>query len=192
MDKEFFESEVQAALDVLRRGGTILYPTDTIWGIGCDATNTNAVKKIYEIKQREDSKSMIILLAEERDIIHYVAAPDPEVFDFIQEQERPTTIIFDHAIGLAENLVAADGSIAIRLVKDPFCRHLIKRLQKPLVSTSANISGAPTAKSFSSIRDVIKNQVDHVVGWRQDESSSSVPSRIIKWKGKGRFQIIRE
>ena len=192
MDKDFFESEVQAALDVLRRGGNILYPTDTVWGIGCDATNAAAVKKIYEIKQREDSKSMIILLADEREIIHYVAAPDPEVFDFIQEQERPTTIIFDHAIGLADNLVAADGSIAIRLVKDPFCRHLIKRLQKPLVSTSANISGAPTAKSFSSIRDEIISQVDHVVKWRQNEASSSVPSRIIKWKGNGRFQIIRD
>jgi L-threonylcarbamoyladenylate synthase len=191
MEKEFFESEVQAALEVLRKGGNILYPTDTIWGIGCDATQSEAVQKIYQIKKREDSKSMIILLADERDIIQYIAAPDPEVFDFIHEQQRPTTIIFDHAIGLPDSLLATDGSIAIRLVKDLFCRHLIRRLQKPIVSTSANISGDAAPANFREINPEIKSQVDHVVKWRQDEDAASVPSRIIRWKGKGKFIIIR-
>ena len=191
MEKEFFDSEVQAALEVLRKRGNILYPTDTIWGIGCDATDAEAVKKIFSIKEREDSKSMIILLADERDINHYVAAPDPGIFDFIQEQDRPTTIILDHAIGLADNLLASDGSVAIRLVKDDFCRHLIKRLQRPIVSTSANISGTPPPVNYSAVQKEIISRVDHVVKWRQDEISPGLPSRILKWMGNGKFEIIR-
>src|SRR5436305_8010713 len=146
MERSFFEKEVEAALISLKRGGVILYPTDTIWGLGCDATNSEAIKRIYNIKKREDSKSLIILVADERDILQYVAAPDPAVFDFIDEQIQPTTIIFDNAVNLPDNLVAEDGSIAIRLTKDEFCRHLIKRLQKPIVSTSANVSGQPYPK----------------------------------------------
>src|SRR6478672_2110490 len=116
MGKTFFEKEVEKALEILKSGGVILYPTDTIWGIGCDATNKQAVKRIYEIKNREDSKSMIILVADERDVLQYVAAPDLAVFDFIEEQVRPTTIIFEQAVGLPGNLVAEDGSVAIRIV----------------------------------------------------------------------------
>ncbi|MDQ3279401.1 MAG: Sua5/YciO/YrdC/YwlC family protein, partial [Bacteroidota bacterium] len=130
-----FSADVEAALTVLRAGGVILYPTDTIWGLGCDATNEDAIKRIYSIKQRDDSKSLIILVADERDVLQYVSAPDLAVFDFIQEQTRPTTVIFDGAIGLPGNLVAEDGSIAIRIVQDEFCRHLVRRLRKPLVST---------------------------------------------------------
>ena len=137
MERGFFETEVEEALEVLRSGNIILYPTDTIWGIGCDATSEEAVQRIYQIKNREDSKSMIILVADERDVLRYVAAPDLAVFDFIEEQTRPTTIIFEHAISFPANLVADDGSVAIRLVKDDFCRQLIKRLRKPIVSTSA-------------------------------------------------------
>jgi L-threonylcarbamoyladenylate synthase len=192
MEKEFFDKEVQTALDALRRGEIILYPTDTIWGIGCDATDAVAVKKIYDLKKREDSKSMIILVADERDIMQYVAAPDPGVFDFLEEQTRPTTIIFDHAIGLAENLVASDGSVAIRLVKDEFCRHLVKRLQKPIVSTSANISGQPSPQNFSQVSEEIKSGVDHVVKWRQDDEKAAQPSRIIKWQGDGQYLVIRD
>src|SRR5690349_14337445 len=121
MTKSFFDIEVENALAVLRNGGVILYPTDTVWGIGCDATNEKAVQKIFQIKKREDSKSMIVLVADEREILQYVAAPDLSVFDFIEQQSRPTTVIYEGAIGLAENLVAADGSIAIRIVKDDFC-----------------------------------------------------------------------
>jgi L-threonylcarbamoyladenylate synthase len=188
----FFEQEVDKALTALRQGKTILYPTDTIWGIGCDATNEAAVQKIYSIKQRPDSKSMIILVADERDILQYVAAPDLAVFDFIQEQTRPTTIIFENAIGLPDSLVAADGSIAIRIVQDEFCRHLVKRLKKPLVSTSANISGQPSPQSFSEIPGEIKQQVDYIVQWRQEDTTPAQPSQIIKWNNNGEPVFIRK
>jgi L-threonylcarbamoyladenylate synthase len=182
---------VDHALEVLKSGGVILYPTDTIWGIGCDATNENAVKRIYEIKKREDSKSMIILVADERDVLRYVAAPDLSVFDFIEEQTRPTTIIFEHAVGLPDNLVADDGSIAIRIVRDEFCRHLIKRLRKPIVSTSANISGNASPKNFLEISGEIKNTVDHIVKWRQDDVTIAQASQIIKWNNNGTRTVIR-
>lgn len=191
MEKTFFEKEVEQALQVLRNGGIILYPTDTIWGIGCDATNAESVKSIYEIKNREDSKSMIILVADERDILQYVAAPDLAVFDFIEEQTRPTTIIFEHAIGLPDNLVAEDGSIAIRIARDEFCKHLIKRLRKPIVSTSANISGQPSPKNFSEVSHEIKKGVDYVVKWRQDDTAIALPSQIIKWNNDGTRIVIR-
>ena len=191
MMENFFAREVEAALEVLRRGGLILYPTDTIWGIGCDATDAAAVKKIYQVKNREDSKSMIILVADERDILQYVAAPDLAVFDYVEQQTRPTTIIFEHAVGLPDNLIANDGSIAIRIVKDEFCKHLIKRLRKPLVSTSANISGQPSPKNFSEVSNEIKTSVDHVVRWRQDDTSVAQPSQIIKWNNDGTHIVIR-
>jgi L-threonylcarbamoyladenylate synthase len=191
MDKAFFEMEVEAALAVLRRGGVILYPTDTVWGLGCDATNEEAVSRIYDIKQRGDSKSLIILVAGERDILQYVATPDLSVFDFIQEQTRPTTIVFDHAVGLPDNLIAADGSIAIRIVQDEFCRHLIKRLRKPLVSTSANRSGQPTPPFFAEISPAIHSLVDHTVQWRQQDRTPSQPSQIIRWKDDGEYEVLR-
>ncbi|RYZ23312.1 MAG: threonylcarbamoyl-AMP synthase [Chitinophagaceae bacterium] len=187
-----FHDEVEGALNVLRRGEVILYPTDTIWGLGCDATNAESVKKIYSIKQRDDSKSLIILVAEERDILQYVAAPDLAVFDFVAGQERPTTIIFDNAINLPDNLIAQDGSIAIRLVKDDFCRHIIKRLRKPIVSTSANISGQPSPRFFDEVSDEIKAAVDHVVQWRQKDKTPSQPSQIIRWKEDGTPKFLRK
>ncbi|MFL5741233.1 MAG: L-threonylcarbamoyladenylate synthase [Flavisolibacter sp.] len=191
-EKSFFDQEVEQALAVLQRGGVILYPTDTIWGLGCDARNETAVKRIYEIKQRADSKSLIILLADEREILRYVAAPDPAVFDYIETQARPTTIIFEQAIGLPRTLIASDGSIAIRIVQDVFCRHLIKRLRSPLVSTSANISGEASPLSFKNISASILASVDHVVSWRQDDTDPATPSRIVKWKSGGKTDIIRE
>ena len=186
-----FQGEVEAALSSLRNGGIILYPTDTIWGLGCDASNEVAIQKIYAIKQRSDTKSLIILVADERDILQYVAAPDLAVFNFIENQTRPTTIVFENAINLPDNLVAEDGSIAIRIVRDEFCRHLIKRLRKPIVSTSANISGTPSPKYFDEINSAIKNSVDHIVQWRQDDKTSSQPSQIIRWKDNGAYEIIR-
>lgn len=176
-----FQNDVEHSLEILRNGGVILYPTDTIWGLGCDATNEVAVKRIYEIKQREDTKSLIILVADERDVLQYVAAPDLAVFDFIQQQTRPTTVIFEQAINLPHNLIAQDGSIAIRIVQDEFCKHIIKRLRKPIVSTSANISGEPSPQKFSDISVQIKNAVDHIVQWRQDDATAAQPSQIIKW-----------
>ena len=186
-----FEREVEKALEILREGGVILYPTDTIWGLGCDATNEKAIARIYQIKQRADSKSMIILMADEREVLQYVAAPDLAVFDFLEEQERPTTVIFEHAIGLPGNLTAADGSIGIRLVRDAFCRHLVKRLQKPVVSTSANISGERSPSNFSEVSDTVKSGVDHIVKWRQDDLSKSLPSQIIRWNN-GEPEFIRK
>ena len=186
----FFETEVEEALNVLKKGGVILYPTDTIWGIGCDATSEEAVMRIYQLKKREDSKSMIILMADEREVLQYVAAPDLAVFDFLEEQTRPTTVIFEGAIGLPSNLIAADGSIAIRIVKDPFCRHLIRRLRKPIVSTSANISGQASPASFADIPQQVIKAVEHVVKWRQDDHSNSLPSQIIRWVN-GRVEYIR-
>ena len=189
--RNFFETEVEAALEVLRNGGIILYPTDTIWGLGCDATNAEAVKKIYNVKQREDTKSLIILMADEREILQYVAAPDLSVFDFIEKQTRPTTIIFENGVGLPSNLIAQDGSIAIRLVGDEFCRHLIKRLRKPVVSTSANISGQPSPRTFKDISEEIKSSVTHIVQWRQDDETAAQPSQIIKWNSDGSYVVIR-
>lgn len=186
-----FLKEVEAALIVLRSGGVILYPTDTVWGLGCDATNESTIKKIYEVKQRDDSKSLIILVADEREILQYVAAPDLAVFDFIEQQQKPTTIIFDGAINLPDNLVAEDGSIAIRIVQDSFCRHLIKRLRKPIVSTSANISGQPSPVFFDEIKEEIRSSVDHIVQWRQSDKMPSQPSQIIRWKNDGSHDVIR-
>lgn len=187
-----FANEVENALQALRNGQVILYPTDTIWGLGCDATCGEAVRRIYDIKQRDDSKSLIILVADERDILHYVSAPDLAVFDFIEEQTRPTTVIFDGAVNLPGNLVADDGSIAIRIVRDEFCRHLVRRLRRPLVSTSANISGQPSPRFFNEISEAVKAQVDHIVKWRQDDKTPSLPSQIIRWKGNGEFDYIRK
>ena len=177
-----FSAEVEAALAALRNGKVILYPTDTIWGLGCDATDDAAIQKIYSIKQRDDSKSLIILVADERDVLQYVSAPDLAVFDFLAEQERPTTVIFDGAIGLPDNLVAEDGSVAIRIVKDEFCRHLVRRLQRPIVSTSANISGQPSPRFFEEISEDVKRNVDLIAGWRQDDNTPALPSQIIRWK----------
>lgn len=186
-----FYSEVEAALNVLRRGEVILYPTDTIWGLGCDATNEEAVRKVYQIKQRDDSKSLIILVAEERDILQYVAAPDLAVFEFLAEQNRPTTVIFDGAVNLPDNLIADDGSIAIRIAKDEFCRHIIKRLRQPIVSTSANISGQPSPRFFDEISEEIKSAADYIVQWRQEDKTPSQPSQIVRWKDDGTPDFIR-
>ena len=188
---EQFEEDITQCLEVLKRGGTILYPTDTIWGLGCDATNGVAVRKIYDIKKRDDSKSLIVLVSDERDILQLVAAPDLQAFDYLTEQDRPTTMIFDGALGLPDNLVASDGSIAIRIAQDEFCRHLIRRLRKPLVSTSANISGEPSPQSFAEVSSAVKEQVDYIVKWRQDDTTPAVPSRIVKWNGDGSVTIIR-
>ena len=188
---ENFDSDIEASLDTLRRGGLILYPTDTVWGIGCDATNAQAVDRIFRLKQRPDHKAMIVLVAEERDVLQYVASPDLRVFDYLLQSSRPTTVIYEGAIGLADNLTEADGSIAIRICKDPFCRHLIKRLRRPLVSTSANLSGAPAPAGFTAVAEAIKQGVDYVVNYRQDDTTPATPSSVIKWNRDGEITVIR-
>ena len=190
--RKTFDEDVVNSLEVLRKGGVILYPTDTIWGLGCDATNEEAINKIFKIKQREESKSMIILVAEESDILKYVAAPNLAVFDFISTQEKPTTVIYENAVSLPDNLVQDDGSIAIRIVRDEFCRHLIKRLRKPLVSTSANISGDPSPVTFMDISKRIKDSVDYIVAWRQEDNNPAQPSQILKWNKDGTIKYIRK
>lgn len=182
--------DVEKSLQVLEQGGLILYPTDTVWGIGCDATNPEAVKKIYELKQRAASKSMIVLLADERDIIHYVAGIDLAVFDYLDSVHKPTTVIYDGAIGLADNLVSEDGSIAIRIVKEEFCRHLIKRFRKPIVSTSANLSGEPTPRNYAEIPEHIRKSVDYVVEYRQHDDTIAAPSAVVRWEN-GEVAVIR-
>ena len=186
-----FENDIRHCLDTLRTGGTILYPTDTIWGIGCNATDPAAVKKIFEIKQRAESKSLIVLLADPRDINRYVGLPEPYLFDYLQTVVRPTTIIYEGAIGLAENLIAADGSIAIRVVKEDFCRHLIKRFGKPLVSTSANISGKTAPGHFKNISDGIRNAVDYVVQYRQSDEEPARASTVIRFNSHGEIRVLR-
>ena len=186
-----FENDISKCLDVLRSGGLILYPTDTVWGIGCDATNQNAVSKIYQLKKRSDEKAMIVLVADGRDIMQHVAAPDLSLFDHLDKTTKPTTVVYDGALGLADNLVANDGSIAIRICKDDFCRQLIKRFRKPIVSTSANISGMPAPKFFKEISDEIKKGVDHIVQYRQDDENPGQPSSLIKWNN-GKIIVLRE
>ena len=185
-----FENDIEECLKVLKDGGLILYPTDTVWGIGCDATNEKAVERVYALKQRSDEKAMIVLVADESEILKHVAAPDLQVFDHLQKTKRPTTVIYDGAIGFAGNLVAKDGSIAIRICNDVFCKHLIKRFRKPIVSTSANISGQPAAKNFAGIAEEIKAGVDYIVHYRQNDIKAAEPSALIKWDN-GKVRIIR-
>ncbi|TAN17058.1 MAG: threonylcarbamoyl-AMP synthase [Chitinophagaceae bacterium] len=183
---------VEQALHVLRAGGIILYPTDTVWGIGCDATDAKAVSRVFQLKQRDDAKSMIILAADERDILKYTANPDPAVFDYLRNSATPTTVIYENALGLPDNLVNQDGSIAIRITKEVFCKTLIKRLGKPIVSTSANISGQPSPKSFREVSKEIIRGVDYVVDYREHDETEAKPSRIIKLKANGEILVIRE
>ena len=186
-----FEKDIEQSLAVLHNGGLILYPTDTIWGIGCDATNPDAVARVYALKQREAAKSLIVLMADERDILKYSSGPDLRVFDYLHTVTKPTTVIYDGAIGFAPNLVNDDGTIAIRVVNDPFCRHLIKRFRKPLVSTSANISGEPAPAFFPGIDPRIIAGVDYVVQHRRDDLTPREPSAIIKWNADGTHTVIR-
>ena len=185
-------NDIKKALEVLRKGGTILYPTDTIWGIGCDATNPDAVKKIYEIKQRSDSKSMLVLLDTAAYLSYYVDEVPEVANDLIALSDKPLTIIYSGAKNLASNLIAADGSIGIRVVSDEFCQKLISQFKKPLVSTSANISEKPAPANFYDIDEAIINAVDYVVEWRQNDTTKSSPSGIIKLGANGEVQIIRK
>ena len=186
-----FNTDIEACLRVLESGGLILYPTDTIWGIGCDATNESAVEKIFALKKRIETKALIVLIADERSLLQYVASPHIEVFDYIQGVSKPTTIIYESAIGLASNLLAEDGSVGIRICADEFCKHLIKRFRKPIVSTSANVSGFPPPKVFSDIDIAVKEGVDYMVHYRQDDTIPVEPSAVVKCNKDGSFTILR-
>jgi len=184
--------DVKAALDVLQKGGVILYPTDTIWGIGCDACNEDAVKKVYAIKNRIDSKSMLVLMENAALIERYVAEVPDIAYDLIELTDKPLTIIFDGARSLAKNLIAEDGSVGIRITTEKFSSELIRRFKRPIVSTSANISGKPSPACFDEIDPEIIDAVDYVVKYRQDDTQKAVPSSIIKLGRSGEIKIIRE
>ena len=185
-----FKNDIDECCKALAAGGLILYPTDTIWGIGCDAKNHAAVKKIYQLKKREEKKSMIILVADEKDIFEYAEKPDEKLFGYLSSAIKPTTVIYEHAKNLAHNLISEDGTIAIRIVKDDFCKQLITKFKKPIISTSANKSGEPFASTFKEISNEIKNGVDYIVQHRQKDISSQ-PSLIIKLNKEGEIEILR-
>lgn len=183
-----FEKDISACLEVLKTGGVILYPTDTIWGLGCDACNAEALKKIFKIKGRSESKTMIILLANEIEIKQISTAK--KAFDK-SNFKKPVTIIYPGAKNIAANLIAADGTIGIRIPNDNFCQALLQAFGKPIVSTSANLSGCVSPKVFKEIPEEIKSRADYIVNIQQDDEKISAPSAIIKWTGKG-WEIIRD
>lgn len=183
---------VKIAVKVLQEGGVILYPTDTIWGIGCDATNEEAVAKIYRIKEREDSKSMLTLIDNLNRLFQYVEHVPEIAWEILDVANKPLTIIYPNAKNLAANLIASDGSVGIRVVNHDFCKRLISVFSKPIVSTSANISGETSPQNFYSISEVIKSAVDYIVPSEYDYLSNSIPSGIIKLGVNGEVKVIRE
>lgn len=212
LSKMRYEKEdIEAALQVLRAGGIIVYPTDTVWGIGCDATNADAVSRIYALKQREDSKSMLVLLDSAAKLNYYVEVPEAASMLLettnndgmsatkslnddasLNDETKPLTIIYPNARHMAANLIAEDGSIGIRITHEPFSKALCERLRHPIVSTSANISGQPAAHCFAQIDEAILNGVDYVCKFRRDDETLCEPSSIIKIGADGTFKIIRE
>ncbi|WP_029904583.1 L-threonylcarbamoyladenylate synthase [Prevotella sp. 10(H)] len=184
--------DIKKAFDILVAGGLILYPTDTIWGIGCDATNEEAVRKVYELKKRTDSKALITLLDNPVKLDYYINGVPEIAWDLIELADKPLTIIYDNARNVATNLIAEDGSLAIRITKETFSHELCKRFRKALVSTSANISGETSPANFSEISEEIRNGVDYIVEYRQDDTSKSKASSIIKLGKSGEVKVIRE
>lgn len=184
--------EIKKACDVMYKGGVILYPTDTVWGIGCDATNEEAVKRVFEIKRRADSKAMLILVDSTAKVDFYVSEVPNVAWDLIEMTTKPLTIIYDGARNLAPNLIAEDGSVGIRVTSEEFSKQLCFRFKKAIVSTSANISGEPAPAVFSEISEEIKNAVDYIVDYRRDETGSAKPSSIIKLGKGGTVKVIRE
>ena len=184
--------DLKKAVEVLKSGGIILYPTDTIWGIGCDATNTEAVKRIYDIKKREDSKSILILMENPALLNRYVDEVPEVAWDLVELSTTPLTVIYPGAKNLATNLVAEDGSIGIRFTKEEFTRQLLQRFRRPIVSTSANISGEKSPAFFDEISEEIKESVDYIVEYRQDDRMPSQPSSVIKLGPGGQIDILRK
>lgn len=184
--------EVNKALEILKNGGLILYPTDTIWGIGCDATNSEAVEKVFKLKGRSEEKSLIVLLDTDIKLQSYVSDVPEIAYDLIEYAENPLTIIYSGAKNLAPNAIAKDGSIGIRIVKHDFCQQLLQRFKKPLISTSANVSGEASPANFSEVSETIKQGVDYVVNWEQNDLSKKKASTIMKLEPGGLFSFIRK
>ena len=186
------EEDIKKAIQCMRKGGVILYPTDTVWGIGCDATNKEAVAKVYSIKQRDDSKALICLVDSEARLQRYFRNVPNVAWDLLEATMKPTTVILDDAVNVAENLVAEDGSLAMRITSEPFSKELCYRFQKPIVSTSANVSGEPAASNYEDISDVILNAVDYVCWSRRQEHKPHTPSSIVKLGRNGEVAVIRK
>ena len=184
--------DIKNAIEVMKKGGVILYPTDTVWGLGCDATNAEAVAKVYQIKQRDDSKALICLVDSDVRMQRYVRNVPNVAWDIMELATKPTTVILDDAVNLAPNLIAEDGSIAMRITKEPFSHELCYRFQKPLVSTSANISGQPAASNYCDISQDLLEAVDYVCQSRRQEHKPHTPSSIIKLNKNGEVSIIRK
>ena len=185
------DKDIQQALEVLRQGGIILYPTDTIWGIGCDATDEKAVRLVYKIKKREDKEGMLVLLDSKNLLPAYVEVPDI-AWELIDAAEHPLTIIYPGARNLAPSLLGSDGSVGIRIVRDSFCKKLIEQYKKPVVSTSANISGTAAPGTYAEISREVINSVNYVVKYRQEDITKTSPSGIIKLGLNGEVQVVRE
>jgi len=192
MMDELMKEDIRKACEVMNKGGVILYPTDTIWGIGCDATNEEAVKRVYEIKKRADNKAMLVLVDNAVKVDFYVDDAPEVAFDLIELTTKPLTIIYEGAKNLAPNLVGEDGSIGIRVTSEPFSNQLCYRFRKAIVSTSANVSGEPSPATFADISEEIKQAVDYIVQSRRKEKSSSKPSGIIRLGKGGQVKVIRE
>lgn len=186
-----YEEDLKAATECMLKGGIILYPTDTVWGIGCDARNENAVRRIYELKRRADRKSMLVLTDSTASLEKLVDEIPEVAYELIEASDRPLTLIYDKAAGVAPNLIAPDGSLGVRITHEPFSRELCRRMKGAVVSTSANISGQPAPAVFKDISDEIKQGVDYVVNYRQDDNTSASPSHIIKLGKGGLFKILR-
>ena len=184
--------DIKKACEVMQNGGVILYPTDTVWGLGCDATNEEAVKKVYEIKKRIDNKAMLVLIDNPVKIDYYVDNAPEISWDLLEVAVKPLTIIYPNARNLAPNLIGEDGSVGIRITKEDFSKRLCERFRKAIVSTSANVSGEKTPLNFDEISDEIKDKVDYIVSYRQDDLSKPQPSGIIKLGDGGLIQVIRE
>ena len=184
--------EIKKACQVMREGGVILYPTDTIWGIGCDATNEDAVRRVYEIKQRADSKAMLVLVDSAVKVDFYVQDVPEVAWDLIELADKPLTIIYSGARNLAPNLLAEDGSVGIRVTSEEFSKRLCQQFRKAIVSTSANVSGQPSPQNFSEISEEIKAAVDYIVDYRREETGKAKPSSIIKLDKGGVIKIIRQ
>ncbi|QUI94768.1 L-threonylcarbamoyladenylate synthase [Prevotella denticola] len=186
------EDDIKKAIDVMKNGGIILYPTDTVWGIGCDATNAEAVAKVYALKRRDDSKALICLVDSDDRLQRYVRSVPDVAWQLIDAVDKPTTLILDGAVNLAENLIAQDGSIGMRITKEPFSHELCYRFQKAIVSTSANISGEPSAQNYCDISQEIIDGVDYVCESRRQEHKPHTPSSIVKLGIDGQVKIIRK
>lgn len=186
------QEEIRKAIEVLKKGGLILYPTDTIWGIGCDPNNEEAVRRVYELKQRNDSKSMLLLIDNPAHLQAYVQEVPDIAWDLMELTDKPLTIIYDGAKNLAPNLIAPDGSIGIRVTNELFSKTLCRQFKRPIVSTSANISGVVPPERFSMIKPEIKNGVDYIVNYRQKDMNKAKPSGIVKLSKDGTIQVIRK